>query len=367
MVTLLTRPGVRADLEPAARGRPLNALPRIARSDQLTESFTVPDRPRTSKETARVVYFVASHVCPEQIARLARACRTGGDRSRVLIHHDYKCSDLPPESVEPIPNLDLMRDSAPVEWGGFTQCVMILRSMQWLLDNRDFDWVVYLSGQDYPCMPLAQIERELTDADCDGFLDANPVENRWWVIGGQRYLYQYFTLPKFRGWGRVQEMLHRRNERILAQGGVPRFVIPQEKDRGFRVGYRPVFTPWRNGFKCYAGSSWWTLNRRSIEYMVRFARQNHRLAHFYRRVQFAPNESYFLTILLNNPELKLEVRRSKRFIRWSHPETGHPDVLRADDFNEIVNSGCHFARKIDQRKDPRLLDLLDEHIGIPRR
>jgi hypothetical protein len=98
--------------------------------------------------------------------------------------------------------------------------------------------------------------------------------------------------------------------------------------------------------------------------MVRYADSHPELVKHYRRVGFAPNESFFPTILRNNPSFNLITNDHKRFIRWSHPETGHPDVLTGDDFADMTGSGKHFARKIDSRKDPQILDLLDAHIGV---
>jgi hypothetical protein len=136
---------------------------------------------------------------------------------------------------------------------------------------------------------------------------------------------------------------------------------------GFHLGLRAFHGPFRDGFECYKGSSWWTLNRRSVEHMVRYADSHPELIKHYRRVQFAPNESFYPTILRNNPELNLITNDHKRYIRWSHPETGHPDLLTSDDLPAILASGKDFARKIDSRKDPRILDLLDEHLGVVAR
>jgi hypothetical protein len=98
--------------------------------------------------------------------------------------------------------------------------------------------------------------------------------------------------------------------------------------------------------------------------MTQHAEQDPKLIQYYRRVQFAPNESFYPTILLNNPELNLVANDHRRLIRWTHPETGHPDVLSSADLDAIISSGKDFARKIDSRKDPKILDLLDEQIGL---
>ena len=66
-------------------------------------------------------------------------------------------------------------------------------------------------------------------------------------------------------------------------------------------------------------------------------------------VLYAANESFFLTPAMNEPGLRVESKNNRRFIRWSHPQTGHPDMLDSNDFETLTTSGCDFARKVDLR------------------
>lgn len=334
------------------------ASPADARSDAATS------------DVARVVYLIASHVHPPQVARLARACLSGSSRSRVLISHDYNCSNLDADAVRAIDpdRIDVFRGRTKIDWGRFNQQMPVIHSLEWLLKHHEFDWVVSLSGQDYPVQPLARIERFLTDTPYDGFLDAKPVDACSWLDGAQRYYYQYYAPPKFRGWSKLRDLIRARAERTRAAGGEPRLLIPQFLDDGkFRVGYRPVQSPFRDGYKCYFGSCWWTLNRKSIEHMMRVYRERPEIERWYGRVLFAVNESYFQTLLLNNPDLNLVTDDEKRYVGWQdHHHTGHPDVLGSKDIPALIASGDHFARKLDERKNPAALDMLDEHIGLRR-
>ena len=315
---------------------------------------------------AKVAYFIASHVNPDQVARLVRACRSSGNlNARVLVHHDYKVSHLDAAAVERLGNVDVLQDTAKVDWGGFTQCLMIRRSMQWLLDNRDVDWVVYLSGQDYPIKPPAQVERELATTEYDGFLDAKPADQCKWPQAFGRYHYRYFHVPKFPGLHRVRRYLRKRTKAQVKAGNLtPRIVVPPLKHGATKVGIRPLRSPFNEQFGCFYGSSWWTLSRRAIQSMCRTMDGRPDLVAHYRRILWAPNESFFLTLLMNDPSLNLCTTSNKRLICWTHPETGHPDTLTIKDWDKILASDAHFARKVDQRVDAKLLDLLDRHIGI---
>jgi hypothetical protein len=64
---------------------------------------------------------------------------------------------------------------------------------------------------------------------------------------------------------------------------------------------------------------------------------------------------------MNNPELKIR-NDNMRYIRWSGPKVPHPDTLGARDYDHIISSKKHFARKFDINVDAEILDLLDQHI-----
>jgi hypothetical protein len=322
------------------------------------------DPARRGSQSADVVYFVASHVNPEQVARLVRACRSGNPRSRVLIHHNEQVTHLDPSLVQPFGNVDFLPESTDTAWGTFAGCEMVIGGLKWLLENRSFDWVVYLSGQDYPIRPLPQIEQALAESHYDGYLEAKPIEQCQWHIGILRYAYRFYRPPRFPWWDRVTRRLKEYADAQIRSGELlPPFVVPSRR-HGFQVGVRPLRSPFSAEFRCYFGSAWWTLNRRSIEAMVRNYDRRPELARHYRRSLFAATESLFATLVLNDPALKICTSTGKRFVSWNNPETARPDVLRMCDLPRVLASDAFFARKFDATVDPEILDRLDQVIGI---
>jgi hypothetical protein len=162
----------------------------------------------------------------------------------------------------------------------------------------------------------------------------------------------------------VRKFLRERGQRLIAAGRNPRFFIPPDRHGEFKVGYRPFRSPFSDKFRCMYGSSWWTLHRRAIQSMCRAMDERTDLVQHYRRILWAPNESFFMTLLMNDPSLNLCTTSNKRLISWSKPETGHPDVLTTNQWNQILQSDAHFARKVDGRVDAKLIDMLDGHIGV---
>jgi hypothetical protein len=73
-----------------------------------------------------------------------------------------------------------------------------------------------------------------------------------------------------------------------------------------------------------------------------------------------PDESFFQSVLAANPELEL-CDRNLQYDRWPTGAEPHPSVLRGEDFDRLVASGAHFARKFDLDVDAGILDRLDQH------
>jgi hypothetical protein len=90
---------------------------------------------------------------------------------------------------------------------------------------------------------------------------------------------------------------------------------------------------------------------------VRVVRDEPGLVGHYRRT-VTPVESFFQTILFNEPGLQLR-RDNLHYIRWSGPDTPHPEVLGLGDLAAARASGKYLARKFDETANPGVLDALD--------
>jgi hypothetical protein len=91
--------------------------------------------------------------------------------------------------------------------------------------------------------------------------------------------------------------------------------------------------------------------------VLRAARDERALMRHYRRT-IVPSESFFATVLMNDPELRVS-SDDRRFVSFA-PGAAHPDVLTEADLDRLMASGAHFARKFDAEADAAVLDRLDE-------
>jgi hypothetical protein len=318
-----------------------------------------------------VVYVVVSHTNPPQVARLIRVLRAGSNHSHVVLHHDESSSRFDHSLLAGIGNLHLL-PHRPIAWGMFSWIDAVLRAIRWTLENVEFDWLVLLSGQDYPIRPVSEIERFLATTEYDGFLRGFPLQSRPETAGEdlQRFLYRYYRIPtpsrllrratRSRAAGRGATVARRLRDAqpLLSVKGGP---------SGMYFGVRRFRTPFTDDFQWYRGSAWFTLSSKSVGIVDHFAMTNPRFMRYFRRM-WGADESFVPTILLNEPGLHLcldhlrYVRfRGGRQPAWSAAYA--PSVtLTIQDAPDILSSGKHFARKFDALVDERILDLIDAQV-----
>jgi hypothetical protein len=296
-----------------------------------------------------VAYVVVSYRNPAQVLRLVSALREGPD-SEVVVRHDQRRTRLERGAVEERGG-HLLEDGIEVEWGEFSYLEVLVGALEWALECLRADWILVLSGQDYPLRPPADTERWLAAAEEDAFLAA-----AWEVPTGHRpeppteefflrYAYRHYPLPAW--------VPH-------APAALRDLFYTREMPAGLgnRVGFRRARLPYGPGRRCFVSSDWLTLSAHAARAVTAAARGDRRLMRHYRR-SIIPSESFFATVLLNDPALTV-AREDRRFLSFAGPGVPHPDVLTSHHLDELAGSGMHFARKFDSEVDAAVLDALDE-------
>lgn len=227
---------------------------------------------------------------------------------------------------------------------------MVLRCLAWTVAHTDADWVVLLSGQDYPVRPLAEVEARLAAARVDGFITARPVprpRSRVPDEPARRYHHRWWGAA----WAPAPAVRAAARARPLVQ------VV--EMPDGPRIGVPAVPSPFGRGLVCHHGADWWSLSRRAAAAVGRSAGERPGLLrHFLRTLH--PTEAYVHTVLANEPGLELS-GDTRRLSRW---ESGaqRPRTLTVDDLGLLGDPAFDFARKFDERVDADVLDALDRRV-----
>lgn len=304
----------------------------------------------------RFVYFIQSHRSAEQVARLVRTIRRSSPASHVLVGHDARFTPLTRGELPELPGVDLFTVRGPVERGELTLLAPYFQAIEKLArDGVDYDWLVYLSGQDYPTQPLAAAERLLAASERDGFLlwwEAFRPDNPWGRRrqGRFRYAYRYVRVnERYAPW-----------LRLLRRVSPLRSLLHVHLTYGPHLGLRRLRTPFRDGFVCYAGTQWTTLRRPCVDFLAEAVKRERDLVDYYRRTICA-DESLVQTILINSGRFRFE-NDSLRFVDMAGTRNGSPRTLTVADLPRLTAGDAMFARKFDTAVDSAVLDRLDEHL-----
>lgn len=321
----------------------------------------------------RIAFLIFNHRRPEQLKRLLSTIRRQLPDATLVVHNDRFRTSLELPEIESLGDVHLLTSPAPIVWGDFSLVEATWRAMTWMTANVQFDWIVVLSAQDYPIKPLGDLGHYLAGSGADALMHATPIDDLPSAAERrnrrQRYLYQYrpaslrpMTTTSGRLWARLRQVTALPAD--LFNNVQPYVRIYRYPDlMPWRLGRRPAGTPFTPENPCWFGSVWFSLDRRAVDYLVSFTRDNPNYVEHFRHT-ICPDESATATLICNAPGIRVE-HRALHYVRWTNPKSGHPDILCSRDLAELVNAPGFFARKFDLAADSAILDQLDEHTLRP--
>ena len=306
-------------------------------------------------------YLIQSHTQPDQVLRLVETIKRSSPDARVLVVHDGTSCGLDSAPFERHGHVRVIAQKVRVARGDISILAPLFTGLEELLGREggrprwDFDWLVYLSGQDYPTRPPREMEDSLAASGVDGFLSywgigPGDERNPWRPGQGRnRYLVQYRRLP---------DWTHRplRGVRFLAKVSPLRFHF----NYGPVLGWKPRATPFGESVRCYGGWQWWTLSRAAVEHFWDFFRSRSDVADWVRRT-ICPCESLVPTVVVNSGRFAIHPD-NRRYTDFAGSRDGRPRTLGPGDFATLASGNYDFARKFDTAKSPEILDRLDAEV-----
>ncbi|WP_197280807.1 beta-1,6-N-acetylglucosaminyltransferase [Bosea vaviloviae] len=273
-----------------------------------------------------IAYLVLVHRYPAQFKRMFKSIYDPANH--YLIHIDKNSG---PELEADIrrflrgfPNSAILEGRRAL-WGGYSLVDAELRGMAQLLEmGADWEFIINLSGQDYPL----KSQDEITT-----FLKRNR---------GKEFI----------------KVLDQAKMRPDTMKRVGRYVIEFEK----RILRTPFSRSFLSGVSPYIGNQWMIVSRRFCEFVCHDPKAE-RYKAFYKNT-FIADEGFFQTVMMNTADHGEIVSDDQRLIDWV-PDGDiklRPRTYGAEDAQELLASHCLFARKFDAMVDDDILDILDDRL-----
>jgi hypothetical protein len=278
--------------------------------------------------------------------------------SLIHVSHDRAGTPVDVAELRAMTNVEVQLHQGG--YGDYSHVDRYLAAVDWIrAEGLHVDWLVNLTGQDYPLQPLAACEAELADSGVDGFMEHWPAlgpDSHWGAQrAGSRYLFRHRRLTG----------LNPRATRLLRPLQAVNRVQPWVRlhvSYGLVLGRRVLSPPFGPELVLHGGSAYSSLTWAAVEYMRDFLHRRPDVeVHF--RHTLSPEEAIFQTILASSGKFTL-AKDSKRYFDFTGSAFNHPRVLTVDDLPHAFASGAHFGRKFDMDRDPAVLDAVDEHLGV---
>lgn len=276
----------------------------------------------------RIAYLLMVHDHFSQVKWIIDAIYTSEDY--FLIHIDSNSQEAFRRQVRGyLGNRPNVRYLAPrhINRFGWSVVKVELEAIRDLVSSKEpFDYLINVSGQDYPIKPIADIRSKLAAEWPRNFIDVIPFARIAEGDPEDPHLSRRFAFEMF---GRL----------VKTQIRLP---FPKRCDVKFK------------------GSGWFMLTREFCAWLLSspIPAQVERLVKY----TLTPDEIFFQVVVMNSTYQKLLAGHYGREIIWPGG-TSSPKTLTMQDYERLSTSSALFARKFDQLQDRQILVSLARDHG----
>jgi len=293
-------------------------------------------------------FAILSHRQPAQLLRLTRTLSAMFDDPPISIHHDFSQCGLEHNNFPP--NVQFVSPSRSTKWGDWSLVVGAMAAIKHLFERGDYpEWVVLLSGNDYPIQKPDKIKAFYQNTSYDAFTSSKKLTGAKLSTKREFYWFARYKWPKI-NYPSFFHILKSIKKRKFVKEPI---VLKEKRAQRF-------LTPFGPSYPCYGGSFWFSANRKAVKELVQTFENNKKLCRYYKDL-LLPEESFFVTVLNNTKDLGV-YNFNFRYTDWAKNIGPHPKQLKLPDLPALMRAEEHFARKIDMDTDADLLDKLDELI-----
>ncbi|MDX1627155.1 MAG: beta-1,6-N-acetylglucosaminyltransferase [Fulvivirga sp.] len=280
----------------------------------------------------KIAFLIMAYKNPDQIARLVRTMKHPS--FDFYIHVDAKFDLAPFEYIAEEEQVYFTRTRRKIYWAAFRFTQTIVECAEDILNNKQYDFISLISGQDYPIKPIEEIAEHYNQHLGASFFSLVDEDDTWWDHAITRINKYHMTNYDFKGRYLLQRFLNA--------------TLPNRK--------LPVFKTLYGGPR----ATWWTVSSDCMRYIIQFMKENKKLIRF-SKFTWAPDEFLIPTIVMNSDFRDSVIKDSGVYIDWSQGGS-NPKVLTIEDYPQLKKSDKLTARKFDTRVDTEILDRIDKEL-----
>lgn len=285
---------------------------------------------------AKIAFILLCHKDPDGIIRQAERLTAVGDC--MAIHFDARAPAADYAAIRKAladnPNVTFVRRRIKCGWGGWSLVQATLNATEAALAAFPDATHFYMLSGDCMAIKSAEYSHERLDAE-----DVDHIES-----------FDFFASDWIKTGMKEDRLIYRHpfNERSR------KWLFYTAYNLQKRLGWKRAIPA---DLQMMIGSQWWCLRRRTIEWVLDFARQRRDVMRFF-RTTWIPDETFFQTLVRHVvPEREIRTR-TLTFLMFS--DYGMPVTFYNDHFDLLLSQDYLFARKISvdaQDLKARLGDL----------
>ncbi|MBR0697926.1 hypothetical protein JQ553_32385 [Bradyrhizobium lablabi] len=239
-----------------------------------------------------IAYLILAHSHSDQLSRLVRQLQSPA--ADMFVHIDARV-EIGPFVHAVGSDAHFIANRIPIYWGDYSLISAALVLMETALAApRRYDYLVLISGADYPLRSAPEIENFFSENNGLQFIDSVAMPSAAAAKPLSR-------LTTYKGRPGPLGSCAGKGRRLLGGFGL------MPKARNYKKYFGELMP-------C-AGNQWWALTRDACAYVQKFAADHPRLMRFYKNTH-VPDEMVFQTILANSP-FRSNMRRSLTYSDWS--------------------------------------------------
>jgi hypothetical protein len=261
----------------------------------------------------------------------------------VYIHLDKKSkiSEWELRDLRKYDTVKLVEQKYKVNWGGFNHLKSILYLAEQALKNKENQYFHLITGHDFPikkCAFFMEFFNKNSNTEFINYFNFPDATSGWLGNNGLDRIeyYNFHDIWNFK--------IHKQYEKIM-------LLIRLQK----RLGFKRTISS--NMPKLYGGSTYWSLSRGCVSYVIAFTQNNKWVLNRFKHTLCA-EEFYFQTVIMNSDFADKVVNDNLRYIDWEARNGNNPAVLDEADFEKLKETQAVFARKFDSPQSMGLLNKI---------